>query len=531
MRTISRLCHGLKACTLAGALLWAGTAQAVTLRWSNDGDIVSTDPYNFLETFALSFLGNVYDTLVTRDRDLKIVPGLAESWRLVTPDTWEFKLRRGVKFHDGTPFTAADVVFSYRRILSPGSDLKSLFASVASLEAKDDYTVIIRTKEPDPILPADLTDFDILSKSWAQAHQAEGVTDIRKGTENYANRHANGTGAYILVSREPDVKTVLRRNPDWWGWKTGLGDSNVDEVVFTPIKQDSTRLAAMLSGDVDMMYSLAPQDIEHVKQIGLKVYQRPEVRTIYLNMDQMRDELLESDVKGRNPFKDRRVRLALYQAIDEDTIVAKIMRGAAMAATVMVVPEVTGFDPAAKRLGYDPEASRRLLAEAGYPNGFSIGFDCPNDRYVNDALVCAAIVSMWAKVGVQAHLTTRTKSLYFPKVLSRDTTIYMAGWSPVTLDALNTIDNSLHTRNADNSVGRGNIGYSSPVVDGLAEQARRELDPVKRTRLLQQALDQALADVATIPLHYQQVVWASRAGVDLVQRADNVFAWYWVHIR
>jgi peptide/nickel transport system substrate-binding protein len=510
------------------ALLGSVPAQAATLHWANDGDIVATDPYNFQETFALGFLGNVYDTLVTRDQELKIVPALAESWKLVDPNTWEFKLRRGIKFHDGSPLTSADVVFSYRRIMSPGSDLKSVFASVATVEAKDPYTVVIRTKEPNPILLAYLTIFDILSQSWAEANKATEVTDLRKGTENYATRHANGTGAYILVSREPDVKTVLKRNPEWWGWKAGLGKSNIDEVVFTPIKQDSTRLAAMVSGDVDMMYSLAPQDIDRVKQIGLKVYQRPEVRTIYLQMDQKRDELLESDVKGKNPFKDHRVRLALYKAIDEDAIVSKIMRGAALAATVMVVPEVTGFDPKAKRLGYDPAEAQRLLAEAGYPNGFSIGFDCPNDRYVNDALICSAIVSMWAKVGIKANLATRTKSLHFAKVLKRDTTTFLAGWSPVTLDALNAIDNSLLPLNADGTVGRGNMGYSSAKVEALAQQARGELDANKRTRMLQEALDQALADVATIPLHYQQVLWASSPNIDLVQRADNVFNWYWV---
>jgi peptide/nickel transport system substrate-binding protein len=508
--------------------LCSSVASADTLRWSNDGDIISTDPYNFQETFALSFLGNVYDTLVTRDQNLKLVAGLAESWKLTDPNTWEFHLRRGVKFHDGSPFTAQDVLFSYRRIMSPGSDLKSNFGSIAAVEAKDPYTVIIRTKEPNPILLAGLTNLYIMSAAWSQTNKAEGVTDIRKGTENFATRHTDGTGAFELVSREADSRTVLKRNLEWWGWKTGLGQSNIDQVVFTPIKQDGTRLAAMLSGDVDMMYSLAPQDVERVKKLGMKVYQRPEIRTMYLNFDTLRDQLLESDVKGKNPFKDRRVRLALYKAIDEDTIVSKIMQGAATAATVMVVPEVTGFDPAAKRLGYNPDEAKKLLAEAGYPNGFSIGFDCTNDRYVNDAQICAAIVSMWAKVGIKANLVTRTKSLHFPKVLSRDTTMYLAGWSPVTLDALNVIDTILRPQNADLTLGRGNFGYDNPKVTALADQARGELNADKRTRMLQQALDMANEDIATIPLHYQQVIWASRANIDLAQRADNTFNWYWV---
>ncbi len=518
---------------LTGAgLIGPRPAGAVTLRWANDGDAISTDPYNFLETFALSLLGNVYDPLVRRDPDLKIVPGLAESWQQTDPNTWEFKLRRGVKFHEGEPFTARDVVFSYKRVISTSSDLKSILASVSSVEAKDDYTVVIRTKQPNPILLAYLSIWYMLSQPWAEAHKAVDVTDIRKGTENFATRHTNGTGPYILVSRESDVRTTLKRNPQWWGWKSGLGKSNVDEVVFTPIRQDATRMAALLSGDVDMVYSLAPQDVEHVKQAGAKVYQRAETRTIYLGLDQFRDELLESDVKGKNPFKDHRVRLALYKAIDEDTIVAKIMKGAATPATAMVTQDITGYDPNFQRLGYDPDASRKLLAEAGYPEGFSIGFDCPNDRYVNDAQICAAIVSMWARVGIKANLVTRPKSQHFPKVLSRQTTTYMGGWSPVTLDALDAIDNLVHTANADRSVGRGNIGgYTSATVDGFAEQARVELDPGKRTRMLQEALNQAHRDVGIIPLHYQQVIWASSASLELAQRADNTFDWYVVNKR
>ena len=514
---------------LLALLSWALPAQAVTFRWSNDGDAVAMEPYFFNETFSLGFMSNVYDPFVIRDKELKIAPSLAESWKRIDPLTWEFQLRKGVKFHDGTPFTSADVVFSYNRVTSAGSDLKANFISIASVEATGPYTAVIKTKVPNPILLSYLTTWEIMSKKWCEDNKAVDVADIRKGQENFAIRHANGTGAFMLVSREADVKTVLKRNPDWWGWKTGLGTSNVDEVVFTPIKQDATRVAALLSGDVDMIYSLPIQDAGRVKANGDKVYQQPETRTVFLGLDQKRDELLESDVKGKNPFKDRRVRLALYQAIDENSIVRSIMKGAATPATDMVVPFVTGFDPDMKRYPYDPDAAKKLLAEAGYPNGFSIGFDCPNDRYVNDAEICQAVTAMWAKIGVKANLLAQTKSIFFAKILARKTSAFMLGWTPATLDTLDALDNLLYTNDASNSMGRFNLGsFNSPKLDSLADQARTEFNVEKRTRLLQEGLDEAQREVATIPLHYQVVVWASSAKVDLTQLSTNYFEWYWV---
>ncbi|HUJ74338.1 MAG TPA: ABC transporter substrate-binding protein, partial [bacterium] len=351
---------------------------------------------------------------------------------------------------------------------------------------------------------------------------------------NFASRHSDGTGPFVLVSREADVKTVFKRNPNWWGWKDKAlaADSNVTDLTFSPIKQDATRVAALLSGDVDMIYNTPSQDMERIRGAGLTVYQTPELRTIYLGMDQTRPELLESDVKGKNPLKDRRVRLAMYQAIDEQAIIDKIMKGAASIATDMVTDAVTGFDPKMKRYPYDPEAAKKLLAEAGYPDGFSVGFDCPNDRYVNDALICQAVVSMWAKIGIKAKLLAQPKAQYFPKILSRNTSVYMLGWTPVTVDALDAISQLLVTPNKELNMGRFNLGdFSDPKVDKLAQDAGLELNTAKRTRLLQAALDQVNEDVATIPLHYQQVIWASKANVSLVQRPDNFFEWWWVKVK
>ncbi len=522
---------------LLAAALWMGasSAGAVTFKWAADGDAVSIDPYNVQESFTLGFTGNIYDGLVQWNKDLtKVEPGLAESWTTPNPTTWEFKLRRGVKFQDGSDFTSADVAFSYQRGMSASSDIKTNFISVASVEAKDPFTVVIQTKEPNPILLKDISYWWIMSKAWCEKNKAVEVADIRKGTENFASRNANGTGAFILTSRQADVKTTLKRNPNWWGWKAKSAEasSNIDDVVFTPIKQEATRVAALLSGDVDMVYTLPVQDLGRVQGAGLKVYQTPELRTIYIGMDQSRPELLESDVKGKNPLKDVRVRKAMYMAIDENTIVSRVMRGSASPATTMIVTFGTGFDPSFKRLPFDPDAAKKLLADAGYPNGFTVGFDCPNDRYVNDEQICQAVTAMWARIGITAKLNAQTKSLYFNKILKRDTSVYMLGWSPATVDALNVLDSLLYTPDPKGGKGRFNLGsYSDAKLDNLAEEARKEFDANKRTKLLQQALTISNNDVATIPLHYQQVVWGSKANVDLAQRADNQFSWYWVSMK
>jgi len=513
------------------ALGITGAAQAQTFRWAGFTDAFSMDPYSFNETFTLGFTGNIYDGLVTRGKDLSIKPSLAVSWEQEDPKTWVFKLRKGVKFHNGNEFDAQDVVFSFERATSEGSDIKAYFSSVADVTARDKYTVVFKTKRINPILLEDISYWWIMDKEWSEANDSTEVADIRENEENHATRNANGTGPFELVSREADVRTELKRNDDWWGWGTELGTSNVEEAIFTPIKQDSTRIAALLSGDVDFMYPVPVQDIPRLKSGGIEVMQGPELRTIFLGMDQFRDELLESSVEGENPFKDPRVRLAMYKAIDVNAIVDKIMKGAAIPAKSMVAPAVTGYDESFQRMEYDPEAAKELLAEAGYPDGFEVGFDCPNDRYVNDEQICQAVTAMWAKIGVKADLLAQTKSIFFGKILKRDTSVYLLGWSPSTVDGLNVLNNLLVTPDKEGGVGRFNLGgYSNAEVDRIAQEAATELDADKRTELLQKGLNLAHKDVGSIPLHHQQVIWAARDNVDVAQRSDNVFALRWATV-
>ena len=290
-----------------------------------------------------------------------------------------------------------------------------------------------------------------MSKVWCEAHNATRAAML-KNDESYATRNANGTGPFMLKDRQPLVRTVLVKNPNWWGLKDQPID--IDEVVFTRIENSATRVAALLSGELDMVYNVPPQDIERIRKApGMKIWQTPELRTIFLGMDQNRAELLESNVKGKNPFKDKRVRQAFYQAIDEIAIASKVMRGFAHPTALMVGPGVNGYDASIdKRFPYDPEAAKKLLAEAGYPEGFEVGFDCPNDRYVNDEAICQAVVAMLAKIRRQGRTCwPRPKPNTSPRSMHRVTTraFTCLGWTPTPLDALHMLQNLVQTRSPD----------------------------------------------------------------------------------
>jgi peptide/nickel transport system substrate-binding protein len=317
-------------------------AQPVILRVANQGDVLSLDPHSLNEAVQLAFLNNVFESLVTRGKDLKLVPSLATSWQLKSPTVWQFVLRRGVKFHDGSAFTADDVVFSLNRARSAGSDVRSQLATVKEVRKIDDFTVELDMTETNPILPDVITNILIMSKTWAEANNAAAPVDRRKGQENAASSRANGTGPFKLGSRAPGVRTTLTRNTQWWDKL----ESNLDEVVFQPVANDATRVAALLSGEMDVIDPVPLQDIPRVKSTSsLTVQQTPESRIIFLGFDQARDELLYSSVKGKNPFKDVRVRQAFYHAIDIEQIAAKVMRGFAKPTGAMISPGIRGHLP------------------------------------------------------------------------------------------------------------------------------------------------------------------------------------------
>jgi peptide/nickel transport system substrate-binding protein len=499
-------------------------ADAKTFRWAFQGDAQSLDPHGLNEGFTLGFLGNVYEGLTAYGPDLELVPALAESWETLSPTSWLFKLRRNVRFHDGNEFTADDVIFSWKRAASEGSDMKGYAAKVAEIRKLDDHTIEIETPSPNPILPRELAFLYMMDKEWSETNGTTVATNVRNGNvTNFANLHANGTGPFYVVDRQPDVKTVLKRyNGYWKSIKT-----DINEGIMTPIPQDATRVAALLSGQVDLAYPIPLQDLQRLEHASdVRPLTGAEARTIFLGMDQSRSELLYSSVKGKNPFKDQRVRAAIAHGIDVEAIKMKIMRGASWPTGLMVAPQINGFDASLNTpYVYDQDRAKQLLAEAGYADGFEVTLDCPNNRYINDEKICVAVAAMLAKIGIVVRVLAQPKSKFFAKVLAQngyDTSFYLLGWIPATFDSHNVLFNLLSCRNNETQAGLFNLGnYCNKRVDELTGLVESETDPAKRQAMIIEAFRTVQQEVGYVPLHQQPLSWGVKEGVEVTQRADN----------
>lgn len=529
--TLKILARGVAAGAVAAFALTALPAQAANVfRFAFQGDIKSLDPYSLKESFTIGMHGAVYESLITRDKDLKLAPQLAESWETPEPTRWRFHLRKGVKFHDGSPFTADDVIFSAQRVRAPGSNFQTNVPGDAEFVKVDDYTVDMLLKKPNPIAVYQFSGWYIMSKSWSEKNNATQPTPPTAAAPSYATLHENGTGPFVITEHQPGVKTVFKKFDGYWG----KVESNLDEAVFTTIGNDATRVAALLSGEVDWVDPVSLQDQQRVNSSGTAtVMAGPELRTVFLGMDQWRDELKDSSVKGKNPFKDPKVREAFYRAIDEDTIAKRVMRGQATPSALLIAP--TLFDRAneIKRPATDLKRAKELMVEAGYPDGFSLTMDCPNDRYVNDEAICQAVVSMLARINVKVNLNAQPKAKYFAKVLSPgfDTSFYLVGWTPSSQDSHNILFEIAGCRKPGDKSGRGgwNLGgYCNPKIDTLADQVEAETDKTKRDALIKEGFDTIQADWGYIPLHQQALAWGVSKKVHLVQRPDNMLLLYWV---
>jgi peptide/nickel transport system substrate-binding protein len=518
--------NGILAAVAAAVLAFSQGADAKTFRWAFQGDAQSLDPHGLNETFSLGYLGNVYEGLAAYSANLELIPALAQSWETTSPTTWVFKLRKGVKFHNGNDFTADDVIFSWKRTLTDGSDQKVRGSLIKSITKVDDHTIQVETPGPIPTLARELVWLYIMDKEWAEANNAVEAESPKEADTSgkFASLNANGTGPFMIVERQPDVKSVFKRSSNYWK----KIKSNVDEVVFTPISQDATRVAALLSGELDLAYPIPVQDWGRLtKADGVSPLTGPEARTIFLGMDQDRDELLYSNIKGKNPFKDLRVRQAFAYALNLDAIKKKVMRDAATPSGLMVAPQINGHNSALnKPYAYDPAMSKQLLAEAGYSGGFEVTMDCPNNRYVNDERICQAVVGMLAKVGVKVDLLAQPKSKYFAKVLAQndfDTSFYLLGWTPGSIDSHNVLQNLLACRSKETKAGQFNLGgYCNPKVDELSSQIGGETDPDRRQALIDAAFQIHKDEVGHLPIHQQPLSWGVRDGVAVAQRADNV---------
>ncbi len=511
------------------AAICAAPAMAEDFKWAGTTDPQTMDPHAVNSAPVLGFLNNVYEGLVRRGKDMSIEPALATSWEPIGDgEGWRFHLREGVTFHDGSTFDAEDVLFSYERASNEVSDTRSWFAPVSEVKMVDSKTIDILTKAPNPIFPDSIANWMIVDKGWAEANNAA-LPDKENG--NYATLNANGTGAFMVTEREPDLRTQLKPFDGWWDEAT----HNITVAEFTPIQNSATAVAALLSGEVDMINPVPIQDAERLQgQDGVQVIQGIEARVIMLGFAQESDVLKYGADAGKpNPFKDARVREAVSKAVNVDAILKTIMRGNAEPASQLVSPAMRGYSAEnMDRPAYDPEGAKALLAEAGYADGFAFGLKCPNNRYLNDEAVCQAVTAMLAKVGINAELDAMPVSNYWPELRADNFDMYLLGWSPGTFDAEHPIRFLAHTPNSEKKLGSWNFGgYSNAKIDEMLPMIQSEIDDGKRQMMLDESAAILQAETAYVPMYVQPLVWGTRDNVTLTQRPDNFFILRWVNVQ
>jgi peptide/nickel transport system substrate-binding protein len=519
MRKIVVMCASALALAAVGPM-----AQAKTFKWSSASDIPTLDIHSQNNALGNGVHASIYEALVYyNSKTFKPEAQLATEWKLLNPKQMRFTLRQGVKFSDGSAFTADDVVFSITRAMAKTSNYAVFAEGIDKVVKVDANTVDILLKAPTPTLVNQLTELRIMSKAWAEKNNSVAPKDIKTQEETFAHRNAMGTGPYMMKEWQPDQRLVMVANPNYWG----KNPTNVTEIVYTPIKSPPTRLAALLSGETDFVLDPSPQDLARLRSNpAIKVMDGAENRTIFLGMDQHRDELPGSSVKGKNPLKDARVRKALYQSIDINAIQRVTMRGLAQTTGTMISPQVNGWTKKADaRWPYDVSAAQKLLADAGYPQGFEVDFACPNNRYINDEAVCQAVTAMWSRIGVKAKLRTLPLVTYFPMIQRYEASIYMLGWGVPTFDALYSLQSLLRSVGAGGD-GNYNVGrYSNPQVDAMIERVKVETDLKVRNELIEKALVLSHEDVAYLPLYNQVIPWAMKSNIEVVHRADNRLDW------
>jgi peptide/nickel transport system substrate-binding protein len=507
----------------------AGWSHAASLRIASAFDPQTMDPHAVALLYHSRVAFQVYDSLANRDEKFRLEPSLALSWAALDPTTWRIKLRPGVTFHDGAPFTADDAVFSIERAMTPPSQRAFQLKGVTGATKVDELTFDIKLATPDAVFPEKLTTLAMMNKAWSVKHGVEKAQDFNAKQETFALRNANGSGPYMLERFEPDVRTVLKRNPRWWGW-ADKRSGNVDQVSLLAIRSDATRIAALISGEVDMVLDPPLPDVDRLKREGaLTMAQTADLGQQYLTFDQSRDELEGSDVKGRNPFKDLRVRRAVYHAINVELIVQKVLRGQAVPTGAFLSSLVDG-SPAEldKRLPFDPAKARALLAEAGYPNGFSVSLDCVNVAWRE--AVCQAATAMLTQVGIRASLRSSPTNQFFPKLSQGTASFIEFGWTP-NPDAWASL-NALFRSWDKSGLGTFNAGrYSNPALDTLIDKLRVEPDLTRRRAMVGVALRLIGEDLPFIPLYRRTLNWAMSKKVRAVQWPNDTIELRWVHVR
>ena len=498
---------------VVATLLLSPLSQAQELRVGMSADVTAMDPH-FVNISPNNQIGwHVFDALVNVDADVRLIPGLALSWRAVNPTTWEFKLRRGVKFHDGSDFTAEDVVFSMERAASiPNGQYASFVQNITAKEIVDPYTLRFRTARPYAMVPPDLNSIFIVSKKAA----------ANATTEDFnAGKAMVGTGPFKFVRFARGDRVELARHDTYWGGKTPW-----EKVTFRIMPTDPTRIAALLAGDVDVIDGIPTADLAKLKgNANFQLAQKVSWRTIFFHLDQWRDNSpFVTDKAGKplakNPLRDKRVRLALSKAINRAAIVDRVMEKAALPASNIVSPPVFAHVKELKPEAFDPEGAKKLLSEAGYPQGFGLTLHAPNNRYPNDEQITQAVAQMLARVGIQAKVETMPVNVYLPKARNGDFSMAMLGWGSFSGDlALRAL---LASPIPDKGFGTWNWSrYSNPKVDQLLETGFASVDEKKREALAREAAGIALRDVGVVTLHHQLASWALKQPLRYAGRTDE----------
>ena len=498
-------------------------AVAAELKIGLSSEVTTLDPHFFNSGPNIAFHHHLYDTLVDVDPEGRLIPALAESWRAIDDTTWEFKLRRGVKFHDGSEMTADDVLYSLDRpaqiTASPGP-FTSYTKPIVAKQAVDRYTVRLKTASAYGPLPLDLISIFIVSKKAAA-----------KATQEQFNSGAAaiGTGPFKLVNFRKGESIEIARNDAYWGPKPEW-----DKVQFKVLASDAPRLAALLAGDVDLIEAVPPADLAKLKgnpKVGLA--QHTTWRTLFWQLDQFRDvSPFVTDKAGKplakNPLKDVRVRQAISKAINRQALVERTLEGLAQPASNLNSPGIFGYNAELKVEAYDPQGAKKLLADAGYPDGFGLTLHGPNNRYINDEQVVQTVAQFLNRVGIQAKVETQPLSVYFGKARASDYSMAMLGWGSLASDF--TLRSIVGTPNPDTGWGTWNWGkYSNPAVDKLVQQALGSVDATKREDFARQAVKAAMSDYAVIPSHHQIATWALRKGLNYKGRIDEFTYAYEVH--
>jgi len=480
-------------------------------------EAASVDPHFSYVATSKAAVTNIFDTLIMRDKDLQLTPALATSWEHIGDGVWELKLREGVTWHDGEPFTAEDVLFTFERapnVPNSPAPFGQFLSQISEAKAVDDHTIHITTRNPSPQILFDLAEVPIISK-----HAGEGAT-----TADYNDGKATiGTGPFKFVSWQPGGTLKLVRNDEYWA-----GPSEFENIEIVAMPNDASRVAALLSGDVDLINSVPPESYETLeKDDGLEIWKTPDVYTAYLHMDTDREVSPFITAKDgseiKNPLLNPKVREALSLAINRQAIIDRLMNGLAQPAGQLAGPTMTGFNPDIEPGAYDPEKAKALLKEAGYEDGFKITLHGPNNRYVADAQIVQALAQMFERIGVATEVETMPANVFFPRGSNREFSIFFLAWGSAQGTAWHGLRGVLMTYDKEKGYGPSNRGrYSNPEVDRLTIESMSTFDVDEAARLSAEAAGVAFRDFAIIPMHYQMNVWASKEGFEYEPRQDQM---------